>query len=315
MSVEPRKHQNLPIHVYAIQRDRPPGCHCSELEYREQPEVAVASTRRTVRRGGTPAATRHGRQPATARQTRKMLPAKCATRLHPATATNVLLDRRLRHPVAAQPRTHPMRVVRQDLVLGRRLQQPFVMRRACRLVRILPHCAVERERVRTRQHGERAQPLGPALGDVPRKAATPVVPDEVKAALAMPETGDDGQWRRRSTRRSCSWHALPGPAVHRVRSRADYERPQNSRPRQAQPPAIPNNGGKRRSRAAFRLSGGDVQSPRSAGPEWSWTRLHQFWSGTLVRRNRLPATALTIYAAWRRPIHLAVWSRSVLAGI
>jgi hypothetical protein len=44
----------------------------------------------------------------------------------------------------------------------------------------------------TRQHGEQAQSLGPALGDDPRKAAIPGAPGEVKVALAMPESGAVG---------------------------------------------------------------------------------------------------------------------------
>ena len=90
-----------------------------------------------------------------------------------------------------------------------------------RSCRILPEGAVERGRVGTRQHGQRAQPLGPSDRRCPTK----------DCQLSRTRRGENGTrhararrlwpWRRQSTRRYCSWRALSGPAVRRVRSRAD----------------------------------------------------------------------------------------------
>jgi len=54
-----------------------------------------------------------------------------------------------------------------------------------RLLRVRLHRARKRRRMRPRQHGQRRDPLGPAVGDDPGQAAAPIMADEMKPAVAV----------------------------------------------------------------------------------------------------------------------------------
>ena len=95
-------------------------------------------------------------------------------------------DRARRHAVGRQPLAQPSGVVGQHGVGGIGREKRGVVSRALRLI-AARHLqgAVESVGMRPRQHRERRQLLRIFVGQRPADAAAPVVPGEMKAAVAM----------------------------------------------------------------------------------------------------------------------------------
>jgi len=98
----------------------------------------------------------------------------------------VLLDRGMRYAGRRPPLAQPLGVVGKNDIRRAGFEKGLVMSRAVRLIAI-GHCerAIEGVGMRPRQHGERRQPIGKAIGERPGDAAAPVVADQMEAAAAI----------------------------------------------------------------------------------------------------------------------------------
>src|SRR5262245_31945271 len=93
----------------------------------------------------------------------------------------VRIDLRRWHAIARQPITHPFGIVGEHLWRGIWLKQPLMVAGAfCLLAVGHREGAEKRARVRAREHGERGNALGPAVGDVPGQDASPIMADEME---------------------------------------------------------------------------------------------------------------------------------------
>jgi hypothetical protein len=115
----------------------------------------------------------------------------------------VLFDRFVGDAVARQTVPHPFPVLGEQPLSCARIEQLLVMARAMRLLGIHLQGAGKRRRMRARQHGQRRDPLGPAIGDDPGEAAAPVMANKVQATLAVAQGGYDGLQQSPSLKNTC----------------------------------------------------------------------------------------------------------------
>jgi hypothetical protein len=83
-------------------------------------------------------------------------------------------------------RAQPLGVLGKQAGGRARVEEGFVVPGPVRLLRVPAQRAAKGVGVRARQHGERAQTFRVAGGDLPGEAASPVVPDQVEPARAVP---------------------------------------------------------------------------------------------------------------------------------
>jgi hypothetical protein len=104
----------------------------------------------------------------------------------------MVLQRRVRHALSEEAAAQPARIVLQQHRACSGIEERAVMARAILLVAILlRERTKERFRVRSREDGERGEPVGMAAGDAPRHLPTPIVTDQMEALPLVARRSDD----------------------------------------------------------------------------------------------------------------------------